>query len=151
MIWVSLATELSISDLELRFGCSWKPSLRDSVMLFSHSFQSAPYVLYLLLLMYIVCWAKLVSILLWHVDVRSIFFVWHLILLMFLVKTRSIMLKGSRADLRSLYQFWRCLIWGHKFKKGWQRKTNILYKNKKLPSVTLFSRLNIKSTHSCSK
>ena len=51
----------------------------------------------------------------------------------------------SRADLSSVYQFWGHLILAPKFKKGRKRKTNALYKNKKLPSATLFSKLNIKS------
>ena len=89
---VNLATELSISDLKLSFGCSWNPLLRDCVRSFSHFFQSTALVLHLLLLMFTVCWAKLISIPLWHVDIRSSFFVWHLILL-FLVRTRSQMLE----------------------------------------------------------
>ena len=93
MILVNLATELSISDLELRFGFSWKPSLRDSVMSFSHFFQSASLILYLLFLMFIVCWAKLIYIPIWQVDIRSKFFVWQLILQMCLVRTRSIMME----------------------------------------------------------
>ena len=34
-----------------------------------------------------------------------------------------------------------------KFKKDRKRKTNVLHKNKKLPSVNLFSKLNIESEH----
>ena len=51
----------------------------------------------------------------------------------------------SRADLRSVYWFWGHLIWEPKFKKVRKKKTNFLYDNKKLPSVTLFSKLNIES------
>ena len=53
----------------------------------------------------------------------------------------------SRADLRSVYQFWGHLIWASKFKKSRKRKTNVLNKNKKLSSVTLLSKLNIESKH----
>ena len=111
MILVNLGTELSISNLELSFGYSWKPSLRDSVMSFSHSFQSAVLVLYLLLLMFIVCWAKLVSIPLWQVDIRSRFyyFFWHLILL-FLVRTRSIMLEPFGWVNVFILSLWICRL-----------------------------------------
>ena len=54
---------------------------------------------------------------------------------------------SSTATLRSVYQFWRNLIWLHKFKKGRKRKANVLHKNKKLPSVTLLSKLRIESEH----
>ena len=37
--------------------------------------------------------------------------------------------------------------WMPKFKKDRKRKTNVLHKNKKLPSVNLFSKLNIESEH----
>ena len=53
----------------------------------------------------------------------------------------------SSPDLRSVYRFWGHLIWAPKFKEGRKRKSNVLQKNKKLPSVTLFSRLNIESEH----
>ena len=33
------------------------------------------------------------------------------------------------------------------FKKGRKRKTNVLHKNNNLPSVTLFSKLNIEAEH----
>ena len=36
---------------------------------------------------------------------------------------------------------------GTKFNKGKKRKTKVLHKNKKLQSVTLFSKLNVKSEH----
>ena len=42
----------------------------------------------------------------------------------------------SRADLRLVYRFWGHLIWSPKFKKGRKIKHKVLYKNKKLPSVT---------------
>ena len=50
----------------------------------------------------------------------------------------------SGADLELT---WGHLIWAPKFKKVRKRKTNFLRKNKKLPSVTLFSKLNIESEH----
>ena len=53
----------------------------------------------------------------------------------------------SRADLRLIHQFLKHLLWVFKFKKSRKRKTNILCQNKKLPSVTLFSKLNIESEH----
>ena len=63
-------------------------------------------------------------------------------------------LKGSRAvrgwprgDLRLIYRFWEYLIWTPKFKIGRKRKTNVLNKNRKLPSVTLFCKSNIKSEY----
>ena len=53
----------------------------------------------------------------------------------------------SRVCLRSVDWFWGHLIWASKFKKGRKRETNVLYRNKKLPSITLFSKLNIESEH----
>ena len=53
----------------------------------------------------------------------------------------------SRADLRLVYWFWEHLIWSPKFKKARTRKTNVLHKNKKLPSLTLFSQFNIELEH----
>ena len=53
----------------------------------------------------------------------------------------------SRADLRSIYRFTRHLVWGSKFKKGRKRKTNVLHKNKKLPSASLVSKLKIELEH----
>ena len=53
----------------------------------------------------------------------------------------------SRADLRSVYRFWGHLIWTPKFKKGRKRKTNIFLKNKKLPSLIVFGKLNIELEH----
>ena len=47
----------------------------------------------------------------------------------------------SRADLRSVYWFWGHLIWVPKFKNGKKRKAKILHKNKKLQSLTFFSKL----------
>ena len=50
-------------------------------------------------------------------------------------RTRS---KGwSRSDWKLVYRFWEHFIWASKFKKN-----NVLHKSKKLPSVTLSSRLN---------
>ena len=40
----------------------------------------------------------------------------------------------SRADLKLVYQFWVSQL-----KKSWKRKTNVLNKNKTLPSVTLLA------------
>ena len=59
----------------------------------------------------------------------------------------SIVNGWSRADLKSAYQFWGHLIWAPKFKKVRKRKTNFFHKNKKLPYVTFFSKLNIESEH----
>ena len=42
---------------------------------------------------------------------------------------------------------WEHLIWSPKFKKARTRKTNVLHKNKKLPSLTLFSKFNIELEH----
>ena len=53
----------------------------------------------------------------------------------------------SRADLRSIYRFTRHLVWGSKFKKGRKRKTNVLHKNKKLPSASLVRKLKIELEH----
>ena len=36
---------------------------------------------------------------------------------------------------------------GAQNQERWGKKTNILHKNKKLPSVTLFSKLNVESEH----
>ena len=51
---------------------------------------------------------------------------------------------SSRTDLRLVYQFCGHLIWAPKFKKVRKKKTNFLHKNTKLPSVALFSKLNIR-------
>ena len=40
---------------------------------------------------------------------------------------------------------YRHLIWPRRFKRGRKRKTDVLHKNKKLPSVTLFIKLSIES------
>ena len=53
----------------------------------------------------------------------------------------------SRPDLRLLYQFWGYLIWIPKFKKGRKRKANIFLTNKKHPSMTLLSKLDIESEY----
>ena len=47
--------------------------------------------------------------------------------------------------MRQLYRFWGYLIWVPKFKKGRKRKSNFLHEIEKLPSLTLFSKLNIES------
>ena len=52
----------------------------------------------------------------------------------------------STTDSR-LHRFWGHLIWAPKFNKGIKRKTNVLHENKKQPSVTVFSKLNIESEH----
>ena len=53
----------------------------------------------------------------------------------------------SRADLRSICRFfYRATSRDAQIqKKGKKRKTNILYKNRKLPSVTLFRKLSTES------
>ena len=53
----------------------------------------------------------------------------------------------STADLRSVFGFWGHLIWVPKFKKGRGGKSDVLHENKKLQSITLFSKLNIESEH----
>ena len=55
--------------------------------------------------------------------------------------------RWSRADWWLVYRFWGHLIWAPEFKKRRKRITNVLRKNKKLPSVTLFSKMNIESEH----
>ena len=50
-------------------------------------------------------------------------------------------------SLRLIYQFWEHLIWAPKFKEGRKRETNVFYRNKKLYSVTFFSKLNIETEH----
>ena len=51
------------------------------------------------------------------------------------------------ANARSLYLFLGNRTWEPKFNKGRKTKTNVFYKNKKLPSVTHFGKLNIESEH----
>ena len=54
----------------------------------------------------------------------------------------------TRTDLlRSVCRFWGHVILAPKFKKGRTRKTNVLHKNEQLPSITLFSKLNLESEH----
>ena len=46
-----------------------------------------------------------------------------------------------------MYQFRSHLIWDPNSRKADKEKTNLLHKNKKPPSATLFSKLNIESEH----
>ena len=62
-------------------------------------------------------------------------------------KMERVFMGWSRTDLRSVYGFWGHLIWASRLKKGIKRKTNVLHGNKKLLSVTLFSKLIIESEH----
>ena len=78
-------------------------------------------------------------------------FCWHIFLHSFLHSTHldmndlTALRAWSAGDVRSVYLILGTPIWTPKSKVGRRRKTNILHKNKKLPFVTLFSRLNIAS------